>query len=374
MRITALSGFGVKGPACFLIEIEDRRFILDLGAGPDLGLKPNLENVGRVDAVLLSHAHPDHVGALDLLAQLGHPPVYATALVHHFAQTDRFGTALPLDIGGTTDIEGVEVMTGRAGHAPGGIWMRIGGADGVLYTGDFCNEGLLFRPDPMPPAALVIADASYGTYDAPLSDAENELAVVAEKGPVLFPVPAGGRGLEMALVFDAMGHRVGLCPAHFDVARAILETSEGLPDEDARSLANLMARVEQLQHYEAPDGIMIAAKPNANDGLAGQLLERWAGRNDWNIVFTGHLARSTPARTLVDCGRARFVRWNVHPRLRDLIALVEHVKPHAILPAFLSSDELPRLAEYLPVPAMGPILGDVTKLQSKIQMAVVSLG
>ena len=51
MRLTALSGLGVKGPACFLLEAEGRRLLLDLGRGPDGDALPDLAGVGRVDAI-----------------------------------------------------------------------------------------------------------------------------------------------------------------------------------------------------------------------------------------------------------------------------------------------------------------------------------
>lgn len=372
LRVSAISGYGSKGPACFVVETGGRRLMLDLGAGPDRDIKPDLAGVGPVDALVLSHAHPDHVGALDLIAQLGNPPIYATPLVHSFAQTERFGQALPLPMAGDSTIAGIDVLTGRAGHAPGGIWMRIGGPQGVLYTGDICHEGELFRADPLPQARFLVADASYGLYDTPLAAAQAELEALAEQGPILFPVPAGGRGLEMALVFDALGHTVALCPAHFEVAHAIVTTRDALPEQDARALKALMERVARLGTYSTPKGVMIAAKPNANGGLAGQLVRQWAGRRDWTTVFTGHLASGTPSKSMVEAGQARFVRWNVHPRLSDLSTLIAQSQPEAILPAFVSLAQLDGLARRLPVRVAGPVLDDIN-LQSNIQLPVMSL-
>ena len=54
--LTAISGAGAKGPACFLLEAEGRRLLLDLGYGPQPGLWPDVSGVGKVDALLLSHA------------------------------------------------------------------------------------------------------------------------------------------------------------------------------------------------------------------------------------------------------------------------------------------------------------------------------
>ena len=64
-----ISGVGAKGPACFLLEAQGKRLMLDLGYGPQPGLWPNVDDVGRVDALLLTHSHKDHIGGLSLHAE-----------------------------------------------------------------------------------------------------------------------------------------------------------------------------------------------------------------------------------------------------------------------------------------------------------------
>ncbi|HET9403186.1 MAG TPA: MBL fold metallo-hydrolase, partial [Burkholderiales bacterium] len=79
--LTAISGLGAKGPACFLLEAGRARLLLDLGYGPAPGQWPDVSGVGRVDALLLSHGHRDHAGALKFLPDIGGPPLHATAAV-----------------------------------------------------------------------------------------------------------------------------------------------------------------------------------------------------------------------------------------------------------------------------------------------------
>ena len=82
-------------PGCVVIPTCDELRFPDL-----LLLVINLDEadvsaVGEVDAVLLSHAHRDHAGALGLLVKLGSPPVYATETVARVAKRDRDKSASP---------------------------------------------------------------------------------------------------------------------------------------------------------------------------------------------------------------------------------------------------------------------------------------
>ena len=82
-------------------------------------------------------------------------------------------------------------------------------------------------------------------------------------------------------------------------------------------------------------------------GATKQLLERWAHEAEPAIVFTGYRAPDTPADCLIKNGRAQFLRWNVHPRLSDVVALAEAVRPQTIIPAFCDRAQLPGLAAAL---------------------------
>src|ERR1700761_3509314 len=141
-----ISGVGAKGPACFLLELAGRRLLLDLGEGPPPGAIPDVGAIGRVDAVVLSHGHKDHVGALFLLPKLGSPPVYATDSVAR--GLPEAISVRPLTLGGETDVLGIPVATGRNGHAPGGVWLHFAVGNGFLYTGDYCTESVLYAYDP----------------------------------------------------------------------------------------------------------------------------------------------------------------------------------------------------------------------------------
>jgi hypothetical protein len=63
-------------------------------------------------------------------------------------------------------------------------------------------------------------------------------------------------------------------------------------------------------------------------------VQQWEHRTAPGIVFSGYIPPGTTADRLVKSGRAKFLRWNVHPRLSDTIALVRATGAATVIPAF----------------------------------------
>jgi Cft2 family RNA processing exonuclease len=340
-----ISGVGAKGPACFVVETGDKRIMLDLGEGPPPGALPDVERVGSIDALVLSHGHTDHVGGLPLLAKLGNPPVYATEIAARGLPPDI--ELRPLPLGSTGDVLGIAVTTGRNGHAPGGVWLHFAVGGGLLYTGDWSAESILYAYEPpAKPTAVALVDCSYGAYEKTLGDCWNALSPYVDRGPLLLPAPANGRGPELALEILRYGRTDIFLDAAMDKALRQLASADGAslrPDADD----DIKALIASAQPIAEPRGIMVAASADGTSGASKQLLERWQDTAEPAIVFTGYRAPGTPADRLIKSGRAQFLRWNVHPRLSDVAALVRSVKPHTVIPAFCDRALLPGLAQAL---------------------------
>jgi len=340
-----VSGIGKKGPACFLVEADGKRLMLDLGEGPPPGCLPPVDEIGQVDALIISHGHRDHIGGLSLLPKLGNPQIYATEIVA-VALPDGLAAQI-LPIRGRSEVLGIAVETGRDGHAPGGMWVHFDIGRGLLYTGDYSRESILYAYDPPNcGAATALIDCSYGDYQKPLADCWTELASFVAKVPILLPVPANGRGPEIALELVRHGIR------EIFIDDAMRKALRLLCDGGKVSLhAGLAGEIERLAEIarpiDGPRGVMLAASADGTSGAAARLLPQFEDISEVGIVFTGYINPTTPAERLSKNGRAHRMRWNVHPRLSDTVSLVRQIKARTVIPAFCDRSQLAPLAAAL---------------------------
>jgi Cft2 family RNA processing exonuclease len=351
-----ISGVGAKGPACFVVETAGKRLMLDLGEGPPPGYLPDIAGGGPIDALFLSHGHKDHVGGLSLLPSLGNPAIYATDIVARELPNDATVRLLP--ISGTTEVLGIAVATGRNGHAPGGIWLDFAIGDGLFYSGDFSTESPLYAFDPpAKTSATALLDCSYGDYTEPLAECWNGLLPFVEGGPLLLPVPANGRGPEIALELYRHNFReIFIDDAMRKALRRLCGSAQvslrgGLGDEIERLAA-------AAKPIDGVKGVMLAAAADGSSGATARLLAQWERDREPAILFTGYVPPGTPADRLIKSGRAQTLRWNVHPRLSDDAALVRTLKARTVIPAFCDRSKLASLqAAFAPARATmdGPV-------------------
>jgi L-ascorbate metabolism protein UlaG (beta-lactamase superfamily) len=161
--------------ATTLTWLGSSAFRLSLADGRQVYLDPWLENSDcppsertpeRVDLIVLTHGHFDHVGqTMDLWRQFK-PPVVCSQDLRHWLERqglerdDRLGP----DQGGTTEVGGVAISLTDARHcggapdagyggAPCGIVLRLSDGPCIYFAGDTAVFGdmrligLMYRPD-----------------------------------------------------------------------------------------------------------------------------------------------------------------------------------------------------------------------------------
>jgi Cft2 family RNA processing exonuclease len=164
-RLTNLTRSQEIGANCYLLEVAGRRLILDCGAHPKLEGRetlpllerlPDLLAGNHLDAIVLTHAHQDHLGSLPLLAR-------------HFPGTPIFATEATLQLADVMLHNSVNVMTRRK---------EQGQPDYPLFTHRevtscikqfrsiplnlrFSVDGERLRPDDRSEVALCLTDAGH---------------------------------------------------------------------------------------------------------------------------------------------------------------------------------------------------------------------
>jgi ribonuclease J len=157
VRIVFLGGLGEIGRNCFCLEVDDRILVVDCGLmfpdadmpGIDLVL-PDFtylrENAGRVEAILLTHAHEDHAGGIAFLLRELAVPIYGSALSLALARNriDEAGVTdrtefIPVADGERRRIGPIECQFVPVTHSvPHGFAVAFFTPAGtIVHTGDF---------------------------------------------------------------------------------------------------------------------------------------------------------------------------------------------------------------------------------------------
>lgn len=369
-QVKVLSGYGGKHPAAVLVQTPHWRVLLDAGASLETEnkwegdtapteapawLEPLQQALAgaALDAVLITHDHVDHIGAQDWLPP--QVPRYVSDAVRSYLTQPALARRLPLCGRIMLEKPGVPpllVRTGANGHSLGGVWLHLSDpnepAASVWYSGDVSLESRVYRLDLPPQASVALIDASYGWHEAGLAHSHSQLAAHLT-GPLVLPVPATGRALEVALWLHKLGRSMVLdsgCAGVLHQALALgdehfvpgvwkqLQQLARTVRQGDRAVQQALAAVRCDQALHTP--VLLVADP-APDGRVAPLLAQCLqdGQCTHTVVFTGYCP-TTLLNALSDAQLARVhrTRWNVHPRRRDVQTLLSLLQPRDWCPMF----------------------------------------
>ncbi|SKC49339.1 MBL fold metallo-hydrolase [Maledivibacter halophilus] len=364
MKINFCGGAREVGASCYLINIDNKNILLDCGirmkGGKDsLPDFRQIQELGGIDAVVISHAHLDHTGSLpiisreypnaliymthatkDLIRVLlydslkimnnneGEIPIYAeTHVKNMLKKIVCYSPQYPIQI---FKDKNIKVTLYNAGHIAGAVSIYIQGDEGtLLYTGDISAVDQQtvtaaslpkLRPDTM------IMESTYG--DKLHSNRQIEEDRLIEKvkeviergGKILIPAFALGRAQEIILILkkainknqlpkfniyiDGMIKDINrvykLNPNYLkrNLAKKIFRDNEIFYDENIIAVEKKDMREEIVN---SKDGLcVISSSGMLKGGPSSWYAEKFASDEKNFIAITGYQDEEAPGREILD--------------------------------------------------------------------------
>lgn len=364
MEITFLGGADEVGASSILIEIAGRRLLIDAGIRPTpkarWGLAgdqlPDLSLIerGGLDAILVTHAHTDHTGALELVSER-YPavPVYATPMtieltrVLHLdarrimaARLEEEGELPLYDEVATTRLmtaftpvalnqpltlaPGLTATYFQAGHIAGAAMIGLASAEGrVLISGDISISPQRTVDGARPPkfgADVLILESTYGgrlhanRHVEEQRLVETVAAITAAGGKVLIPAFALGRAQELLLTlgeYQRRGELAGVPIWADGMVRAICDAYSQHPDALPLALQEQGAaffggtiqpvRTNAQRNaliWEAGPAIIVSSSGMLAGGPSVGYARALAGHPENALLLTGYQDEESPGRRL----------------------------------------------------------------------------
>lgn len=361
MKLSFLGAAGTVTGSRYLLEHEGHRVLVDCGLFQgykqlrEMNWEPLPFDVAALDAVVLTHAHLDHAGALPLLMRRGYRgPIHATPGTldlsrlllpdsgrlqeeeaeylnrHHaskhqpalplYTEEDarhvlRYMQALPFEQ--TLEVApGLLVTLRPAGHILGAASALVqAGGTSVLFSGDVGRDDdlIMHPPAPLPAADYLVVESTYGDRLHEAQDNEAELAQIIQRtaargGTVVIPAFAVGRAQSLLFLLSRLKarHAIPDMPAYLDSPMAIDMTEiyhryrpqHRLSPEECKGLCQVATMVRTANESRALNelrypAIIISASGMATGGRVLHHLKRLAPDRRNTIVLAGYQAGGT---------------------------------------------------------------------------------
>ena len=338
MNVRFLGGAGEVGRSAVLL---DESLLIDFGMKTD---DPPQYPVGDVspDAVVVSHGHLDHAGAVpSLLSGSDRPTIHWTPPTYELAMTLAADTlklhgGTPLcpfteeDRRRVTEVSethgyrdpfsaaGYRVEFLDAGHIPGSAHVLVDdGETRLLYTGDFHTDDqrLVSATTDRPDVDAVVCESTYADVDHEPRErverrfVESVRTTLWEGGTVVVPAFAIGRTQEILLLCAAHDIDCYVDGMGVEVTRLLRRYPDFLRDADALADAKSNARTVtgrdgQRRRIADESTVIVTTAGMLSGGPAMTYIPAIHANPINKICFSGYQVEGTPGRQLLERGSA----------------------------------------------------------------------
>ena len=371
MKLTVHGGIGEKGRTCVGIEHGGTRLLLDVGVDTStqgIAYHPAITRaeLERIDAIIVTHAHEDHVAALGWCLANGFSgrilmttesvaetdatlAAYATPHERALAQA---ATAEIIAPGTDFALGPIAIRTGRSGHVVGGIWCHLSaGGRSLGYCGDVVPDSPVFAMDALPPSDLLLIDASYGADRIPAIERGAAIKgwLAAHPQGAVLPTPLSGRSVAIhPSMREALAQQIAastwLKPGVADVLST--RFAEALLWEEGQALPHAALLVDDGMGLAGPSRVALAQ----------------ARRERHPVLLTGGIPKGSPADLMLTAGEADWLRFPTHPTLPENIAIAAASGASRILAHSCDAATAATLAAGIPKLVTGLKPGDTIEI------------
>jgi len=340
LKIGFLGATNEVGRAAIAVKTAKAQVLLDYGVminhepGFPMHVPPK-----EVDAIILTHCHLDHSGAIPIYHIHEKKPVYGTKLTFELTQVliEDFihlsGYYLPyeylelktmlrscrnLKYRKEREIGDIKFQLLNAGHVPGSAQILLEVKDKrILYTGDFNprKTRLLDGADQnYGELDVVIIESTYADEDHPdRAQMEKEFVnavteVVERGGTALVPAFSVGRAQEILCILAAhhFEYSVTLDGMAREVCRIMMNNTKFLRDPrlflDAVHMANWVEGWKDRRKATKKPGVIVSPAGMLKGGPAAFYIQK-VGKKSHNAVFlVSYQIPGTPGRELLEKG------------------------------------------------------------------------
>lgn len=340
MQLSFLGACREVGRAAFLAENAGTRVLLDYGMKPNGEVKSPLPVSGKVDGLIISHAHLDHSGFAPALYEKHAAPCFMTPpslplidlLVKDSLKVQRLrglepvfsqvqlksmlGCVIPTELERRRHVGSMAFEFHDAGHILGSASVRLDSEKvSLVYTGDIkfentCLHNAAFRN--YKGCDVLVTEATYGGRNHPPREELEKNFVAActevcdDYGNVLVPSFAVGRAQELACVLNKYNFDY---PVYIDgmakqAAEIMLEFPHYLRDyKEFHSAMNEAVWVKtpkmRLRALEGPSAILSSAGM-LQGGPAVSYLVQLQKKKNGAVFFVGYQPETTPGHVLLN--------------------------------------------------------------------------